>query len=191
MSGAPPKRPREVRMTASPAPETDRKPPLKVLLCSPRGFCAGVVRAIDTVEQALARYGAPVYVRHEIVHNRYVVESLQGQGRDLRRGARRDSRHRRAGDLLRPWRAEIGPGRGAKAQLLRARRHLSAGHQGASRGRDPSQARPRDRADRPCRPSRGGRHDRASCRRARSRWSRSVEEVATLRAARSRPTSPM
>jgi 4-hydroxy-3-methylbut-2-en-1-yl diphosphate reductase len=56
------------------------KPALKVLLCSPRGFCAGVVRAIETVEQALARYGAPVYVRHEIVHNRYVVESLKRKG---------------------------------------------------------------------------------------------------------------
>src|SRR3979409_689938 len=67
-------------MTTSQAPETKGKPPLKVLLCSPRGFCAGVVRAIDTVEQALARYGAPVYVRHEIVHNRYVVESLKSKG---------------------------------------------------------------------------------------------------------------
>jgi 4-hydroxy-3-methylbut-2-enyl diphosphate reductase len=56
------------------------KPPLKVLLCSPRGFCAGVVRAIDTVERALERYGAPVYVRHEIVHNRHVVESLRAKG---------------------------------------------------------------------------------------------------------------
>src|ERR1700712_5191416 len=56
------------------------KPPLKVLLCSPRGFCAGVVRAIDSVEQALKRHGAPVYVRHEIVHNRYVVESLKAKG---------------------------------------------------------------------------------------------------------------
>ena len=56
------------------------KPQLKVLLCSPRGFCAGVVRAIDSVEQALKRYGAPVYVRHEIVHNRYVVESLKAKG---------------------------------------------------------------------------------------------------------------
>jgi 4-hydroxy-3-methylbut-2-enyl diphosphate reductase len=56
------------------------KPPLKVLLCSPRGFCAGVVRAIESVEQALQRYGAPVYVRHEIVHNRYVVESLKRKG---------------------------------------------------------------------------------------------------------------
>jgi 4-hydroxy-3-methylbut-2-en-1-yl diphosphate reductase len=56
------------------------KPRLKVLLCAPRGFCAGVVRAIDVVEQALARHGAPVYVRHEIVHNRYVVESLKAKG---------------------------------------------------------------------------------------------------------------
>jgi 4-hydroxy-3-methylbut-2-enyl diphosphate reductase len=57
-----------------------QKPPLKVLLCSPRGFCAGVVRAIDTVERALALYGPPVYVRHEIVHNRYVVDSLRAKG---------------------------------------------------------------------------------------------------------------
>ena len=56
------------------------KPALKVLLCSPRGFCAGVVRAIDSVEQALKIYGPPVYVRHEIVHNRYVVESLRAKG---------------------------------------------------------------------------------------------------------------
>jgi len=59
------------------APE---KPALKVLLCSPRGFCAGVVRAIESVERALTIYGPPVYVRHEIVHNRYVVESLRAKG---------------------------------------------------------------------------------------------------------------
>jgi 4-hydroxy-3-methylbut-2-enyl diphosphate reductase len=57
-----------------------QKPPLAIVLCSPRGFCAGVVRAIDTVERALKLYGAPVYVRHEIVHNRYVVESLRDKG---------------------------------------------------------------------------------------------------------------
>src|SRR5437667_11351585 len=67
-------------MTVSQALGTNPKPPLKVLLCSPRGFCAGGVRAIDTVERTLARYGAPVYVRHEIVHNRYVVESLKAKG---------------------------------------------------------------------------------------------------------------
>jgi 4-hydroxy-3-methylbut-2-en-1-yl diphosphate reductase len=60
--------------------QSPMKPPLKVLLCSPRGFCAGVVRAIDSVERALALYGPPVYVRHEIVHNRYVVESLRAKG---------------------------------------------------------------------------------------------------------------
>lgn len=66
-------------MAAGPATHP-AKPPLKVLLCSPRGFCAGVVRAIDSVEQALAQFGPPVYVRHEIVHNRYVVESLRAKG---------------------------------------------------------------------------------------------------------------
>ena len=61
-------------------PSNSAKPVLKVLLCSPRGFCAGVVRAIESVERALAIYGAPVYVRHEIVHNRYVVDSLRAKG---------------------------------------------------------------------------------------------------------------
>ena len=56
------------------------KPPLTIMLCAPRGFCAGVVRAIDAVEEALKRFGAPVYVRHEIVHNRYVVEGLKRKG---------------------------------------------------------------------------------------------------------------
>jgi 4-hydroxy-3-methylbut-2-en-1-yl diphosphate reductase len=53
---------------------------MKIILAQPRGFCAGVVRAIDIVERALAKYGAPVYVRHEIVHNRHVVESLKAKG---------------------------------------------------------------------------------------------------------------
>ena len=54
--------------------------PLTVLIAAPRGFCAGVDRAIEIVERALDRYGAPVYVRHEIVHNRYVVDSLKAKG---------------------------------------------------------------------------------------------------------------
>ena len=53
---------------------------MKVLLANPRGFCAGVDRAIEIVELCLARYGAPVYVRHEIVHNRHVVEDLRSKG---------------------------------------------------------------------------------------------------------------
>jgi 4-hydroxy-3-methylbut-2-enyl diphosphate reductase len=56
------------------------RPQLHILLAAPRGFCAGVDRAIQIVEQALARFGAPVYVRHEIVHNRYVVEALRSKG---------------------------------------------------------------------------------------------------------------
>ncbi len=53
---------------------------MKILLANPRGFCAGVDRAIQIVEKALEKYGAPVYVRHEIVHNKYVVESLRNKG---------------------------------------------------------------------------------------------------------------
>lgn len=56
------------------------KPNLTVKLAAPRGFCAGVVRAIDIVELALKKYGPPVYVRHEIVHNRFVVEGLEAKG---------------------------------------------------------------------------------------------------------------
>lgn len=54
--------------------------PLKILLAGPRGFCAGVDRAIQIVELAIEKHGPPVYVRHEIVHNRYVVEDLENKG---------------------------------------------------------------------------------------------------------------
>jgi len=56
------------------------RPQLTILLAAPRGFCAGVDRAVQIVELALEKYGAPVYVRHEIVHNRYVVDSLRAKG---------------------------------------------------------------------------------------------------------------
>ena len=58
----------------------DDRPGLTILIAAPRGFCAGVDRAIEIVERALEKYGAPVYVRHEIVHNRYVVEGLKAKG---------------------------------------------------------------------------------------------------------------
>ena len=71
-------------MPADPANVTSsrvlHKPRLKVLRAAPRGFCAGVERAIKIVELALARHGAPVYVRHEIVHNKYVVDQLRAKG---------------------------------------------------------------------------------------------------------------
>ena len=65
---------------AAPSAATATKPALNVLIAAPRGFCAGVDRAIHIVELALERYGAPVYVRHEIVHNKFVVDSLKEKG---------------------------------------------------------------------------------------------------------------
>src|SRR5699024_3531572 len=61
---------------SSPSPETGKK----ILLAAPRGYCAGVDRAVETVERALEEYGAPIYVRKEIVHNRYVVDTLADKG---------------------------------------------------------------------------------------------------------------
>ncbi|MEM1364257.1 MAG: 4-hydroxy-3-methylbut-2-enyl diphosphate reductase [Pseudomonadota bacterium] len=60
--------------------DASEKPPLTLVLCEPRGFCAGVDRAIQIVVLALKKYGAPVYVRHEIVHNKYVVDGLKAKG---------------------------------------------------------------------------------------------------------------
>lgn len=60
--------------------DATRKPPIELLIAAPRGFCAGVDRAIRIVELAIEKYGAPVYVRHEIVHNKYVVDSLKAKG---------------------------------------------------------------------------------------------------------------
>lgn len=67
---------------STPTAETgeNSRPPLTLLIAAPRGFCAGVDRAIEIVERALEKFGAPVYVRHEIVHNRYVVDSLKAKG---------------------------------------------------------------------------------------------------------------
>ena len=62
-----------------PGPESTDQP-LRLLIAAPRGFCAGVDRAIEIVERALERYGAPVYVRHEIVHNKFVVDGLRAKG---------------------------------------------------------------------------------------------------------------
>ncbi|HAJ03770.1 MAG TPA: 4-hydroxy-3-methylbut-2-enyl diphosphate reductase, partial [Brevundimonas sp.] len=62
------------------APSPSDRRSLVVRLATPRGFCAGVDRAIQIVERALEKYGAPVFVRHEIVHNRHVVERLKALG---------------------------------------------------------------------------------------------------------------
>ena len=77
----------------APADSTSR-PTGRVLLAAPRGYCAGVDRAVVAVEKALDHYGPPVYVRKEIVHNRHVVRDPRGARRDLRRRDRRRPRGR-------------------------------------------------------------------------------------------------
>ena len=115
-------------------------PKLEILLCAPRGFCAGVERAIQVVEVALERFGAPVYVRHEIVHNRYVVESLKAKGAVFVEELEEIPDIGPAGGLLGAWRAKSGARWRQQAEHLRARRHLPARLQGPQ-GSDPATAR--------------------------------------------------
>lgn len=61
-------------------PSTQQAQPIEIKLANPRGFCAGVDRAIDIVNRALDVFGPPIYVRHEVVHNRFVVETLRARG---------------------------------------------------------------------------------------------------------------
>ncbi|WFL78039.1 4-hydroxy-3-methylbut-2-enyl diphosphate reductase [Altererythrobacter arenosus] len=72
--------PLQSRETGDISDEMTKKPSLTLLIAAPRGFCAGVDRAIEIVEKSLERYGAPVYVRHEIVHNKFVVDALKAKG---------------------------------------------------------------------------------------------------------------
>src|SRR5208283_916989 len=79
------RKPRQFRRSASrfpfsPQRAREHRTPLRVILAKPRGFCAGVVRAIEIVERSLEKYDAPVYVRHEIVHNKRVVDLLKAKG---------------------------------------------------------------------------------------------------------------
>ena len=130
----------------------------EVALAEPRGFCAGVDRAIEIVERALRRFGAPIYVRHEIVHNTYVVNDLKAKGaifiEDLA-----DVPPRCHAGVQRPRRADGGARRGAAARLSGVRRHLPAGHQGAHRGGQAGARGLRVRDDRPQGPPRGRGHD--------------------------------
>src|SRR5271155_2751673 len=68
------------RSSTAPPPISGAERMIRVVLAQPRGFCAGVERAIEIVERALKKYGPPIYVRHEIVHNRHVVEDLRTRG---------------------------------------------------------------------------------------------------------------
>jgi 4-hydroxy-3-methylbut-2-en-1-yl diphosphate reductase len=101
---------------------------IQVYLAQPRGFCAGVVRAIEIVERALEKYGPPVYVRHEIVHNKHVVESLKNKGaifvEDL------SEVPPLAVTVFSAHGVPVGRGGSRRAGLAGALCHLPAGHQG-------------------------------------------------------------
>ena len=135
-----------------------------MLLAAPRGYCAGVDRAVITVEKALDLYGAPVYVRKQIVHNKHVVAEPGVARRDLRRGARRGARRADRG-VLRPRRLARGAPPGRRARAEDHRRDLPAGDQGAPRGEALRRRRLRHPADRARRP-RGGRGHRGRGARA-------------------------
>ena len=118
------------------------KPPLTVLLAAPRGFCAGVDRAIQIVERAIERYGAPVYVRHEIVHNRFVVERLEAKGAVF------VEELDECPDGVPVVFSAHGvpkavPAEARRRKLFYRRRHLPAGQQGPPRGRASFRGRPR------------------------------------------------
>ena len=134
----------------------------RVLLAEPRGYCAGVDRAVETVERALEKHGAPVYVRHEIVHNLHVVDTLAGAGAifvdetDEVPGAPSWS--------SRPTASRRRCTSARRAQPSGHRRHLPVGHQGAQRGQAVRPRRLRHPADRPRGPRGGRRHRRRGAR---------------------------
>ena len=152
---------------------------ITLYLAAPRGFCAGVDRAIKIVEMALEKWGAPVYVRHEIVHNRFVVDGLRARGAVFVEEL----------DECPPDRPVIFsahgvpkavPAEAEAREMLYRRRHLPAGLQGAPRGRAPPRRGAADGDDRPCRPPGGRSAPWASCLRARSSWSRRWRDVAGI-----------
>ena len=96
---------------------------MQVILANPRGFCAGVDRAIEIVERALQLFGAPIYVRHEVVHNKFVVDGLRNKGAVF---------VDELDHLQRPWRVEGSPSRSQTPWPQSVRRHLSVSHQSAS-----------------------------------------------------------
>ena len=147
------------------------RPPLKVLIAAPRGFCAGVDRAIQIVELALERFGAPVYVRHEIVHNRFVVDRLRGLGAVFV-----DELDEVPDDRPVVFSAHGVP-KSVPAEAQQPRPHLCrcdlpAGVEGPPPGAAADRGRTPHPLHRPCRPPRGDRHLRPGAGRARSRWSR-------------------
>jgi 4-hydroxy-3-methylbut-2-enyl diphosphate reductase IspH len=104
----------------------------KVLLASPRGYCAGVERAVDTVEQALELYGAPVYVRKQIVHNAHVVHELEERGAIFVDSEEEVPTARRSSS--RRTESPVGAREFGRAWPQHDRRHVPSGDQGARPG---------------------------------------------------------
>ena len=152
---------------------------MDIILANPRGFCAGVDRAIAIVERALAQHGAPIYVRHEVVHNKFVVDDLKREGRGVRRGARRGARRARRSCFPRTACRR----RCARKPTARGLNVFDATcplvtkvHVEVAKMRD---AGPRDRDDRPRRAPGGRGHDGPG-RRAASTWSNRSRTSARL-----------
>ena len=141
----------------SAVPETAVNAPSRLLLAAPRGYCAGVDRAVQTVEHALELHGPPVYVRKEIVHNKHVVEQLTARGAIFVE----EETEVPEGELVvfsAHGVAPCGPRELGEAQPAHDRRHLPARHQGPRRGPPLRRAGLHDHPGRPRRP-RGGRGD--------------------------------
>ena len=119
----------------------------KIYLLKPRGFCAGVVRAIDVVKIALDLYGPPVYVRKEIVHNKHVVDELRELGAIFVEELSEVPEGGRAIFSAHGVSPEVRQ-RGERAQPGDHRRHLPAGHESASGGGEVREGRRYDRPDR-------------------------------------------
>ena len=138
-------------------PQAPARAPRRVLLAAPRGYCAGVDRAVQTVEEALELHGPPVYVRKEIVHNKHVVEQLAERGAIFVE----EETEVPEGELVVFSAHGVAPKVHENARQRRPahdRRHLPAGHQGPRRGPQVRRAGLHDRAHRPRGP-RGGRGD--------------------------------
>ena len=140
--------------------------PKRVLLAAPRGYCAGVDRAVQTVERALELHGAPVYVRKEIVHNKHVVEELSKRGAIFVE----EETEVPEGEMVVFSAHGVAPAvhdNAAARKPAHDRRHLPAGHQGPRRGAPLRRRRLHDRDDRPRGPRGGRRDDRRGARQHR------------------------
>ena len=154
---------------------------MRVVLAQPRGFCAGVERAIEIVERALEKYGPPIYVRHEIVHNRHVVERLRAKGAQFV-----DEIDEVPKGSVTIFSAQALPARSRSERPtagFRSSSDMPAGLESSHRGPAVCQPGPRDHPDRTCRSSGDRRHNGADHRpgasdlHSRRKWRASMSPI--------------